>query len=176
MLAGMTWRSFLLPKPRPFIVRLAVLAGMLPILGRLGGGFWLLDLCNHFQVRYAVLLALAVVALLCLKARRHAAVAALFLIVPLIRLGPLFLPVKSAGPAVAVRVVAFNVLSANTRHADTVGWIRAADPDVVFLPEVDPSWAAGLQPLRASHPHAIEHIVAGNFGFAFFSKRPILRH
>jgi endonuclease/exonuclease/phosphatase (EEP) superfamily protein YafD len=174
MLPGMTPRSLLLPKPRPFIARLAALAGVFPIAGWLGGGHWLLDLFNHFQAQYAVFIALAVIVLLALKSFRLAAISAAFLIVPVVRLAPSILGDGGTPTGTPVRVAAFNVLTANTRYADAVAWLRATDPDVIFLPEVDPAWAAGLEPLKGSHPHAIEHFVEGNFGFAFFSKLPIV--
>lgn len=174
MLLRMTWRTFLLPKPRPFIARLAVLAGLFPILGWLGGGFWLFDLFNHFQVQYAVVLLTAVVALLCLKSWQLAAFAAAFLIVPVARLCPLYFGGFEKPIGTPLRFATFNVLSANTRFGDAVNWIRMTQPDVIFLPEVDPAWAVGLRPLRESHPHVIEHVVEGNFGFALYSKLPIV--
>jgi endonuclease/exonuclease/phosphatase (EEP) superfamily protein YafD len=172
----MNWRSFLLPKPAPFIARLAVLVGCFPILGWLGGGFWVLDLFNHFQVQYAVLLTAATAALAVMKSFRLAALSAAFLIVPLVRLAPCVLGGAGKDGGTGLRVATFNVLTANTRYQDAVNWIREADPEVIFLPEVDPVWAEALRPLRATHPHAIEHPVEGNFGFAFYSKLPIVAH
>lgn len=172
---SMKWRNLILPKPKALVLRLAVLGGFLPILGWCGGGYWPLDLFNHFQWQYAALLAVAVVSLLCLKAWKLAAFAAAFLVIPLLRIhlgtrNPINQPV--AGPA--LRFTCFNVLTANTRYQDVVNWIRQTDPDVIFLPEVDELWAEKLRPLSASHPHVIEHPVEGNFGFACYSKLPIL--
>ncbi|HEY1120844.1 MAG TPA: endonuclease/exonuclease/phosphatase family protein [Haloferula sp.] len=169
----MKWRSFLLPKPAPFIARVAVLVGCLPIVGWLGGSYWLVDLFNHFQVQYAVFLTIAVVALLALKSFRLAALAGAFLIVPLTRLAPCFVGGSSGPAGKTLRIATFNVLTANNRYDDAVKWIRETDPDVIFLPEVDEVWARNLSPLLASHPHAIKHIVQGNFGFALYSKLPI---
>ncbi|WP_035602234.1 endonuclease/exonuclease/phosphatase family protein [Haloferula sp. BvORR071] len=172
----MTWRSVLMPKPKPFIARLAVIAGILPIVGWLGGSYWLLDLFNHFQWQYAGALAIAVICLGCWKAWRLALLTALFLAVPLVRLAEPSLP-SLHKPAIgaSLRFASFNVLTANERYADAVSWIRETDPDVIFLPEVDEVWAEHLKPLLASHPHAVEHIVEGNFGFACYSKLPILK-
>ncbi|RYD62723.1 MAG: hypothetical protein EOP83_13880 [Verrucomicrobiaceae bacterium] len=170
----MNWRSSLLPKPAPFITRVAVLVGCLPILGWLGGSYWLFDLINHFQVQYAVFLTIAAMVLLALKSFRLAALASVFLILPLARLAPCFVGGTSSTVEMTLRVAAFNVLTANTRYDDAVKWIHETDPDVIFLPEVDEAWADALYPLRASHPHVIEHIVEGNFGFALYSKLPIV--
>jgi endonuclease/exonuclease/phosphatase (EEP) superfamily protein YafD len=169
----MKWRSSFLPKPAPFIARVAVLVGCLPILGWLYASHWFFDLFNHFQVQYAVFLTMAAAALLALKSFRLAALAGAFLIVPLARLAPCFIGGSSGTTVATLRIATFNVLTANKRYDDAVKWIRETDPDVIFLPEVDEVWASTLSPLQASHPHVIEHIVEGNFGFALYSKLPI---
>ncbi|WP_367873483.1 endonuclease/exonuclease/phosphatase family protein [Luteolibacter sp. Populi] len=171
----MNWRAFILPKPKPFLARLAVLAGLLPIAGWLGGSYWLLDLFNHFQIQYAVFLGIAVLVLLCLKAWRLAALSAVFMIVPVVRIGTCLMPLKETPVGTPLRFASFNVLTSNSRYDDAVAWIRSIDPDVIFLPEVDEVWSAKLKPLLASHPHAVEHLVEGNFGFACYSKLPILK-
>jgi len=81
----MDLRSLLLPKPAPFIARVAVLVGCLPIVGWIFGSHWLFDLFNHFQVQYAVFLTISVAVLLALKSFRLAALAGVFLLVPLPR-------------------------------------------------------------------------------------------
>jgi endonuclease/exonuclease/phosphatase (EEP) superfamily protein YafD len=174
----MKWRAVILPQPRGLLLRLALLTGVFPVIGWIGGGsHWVLDLFNHFLVQAAVVIALLTTVLLGLRAWKHAAVAALCGIVPLVRLAPSFIGRDTPPPdAVPLRVATFNVLSANTRYADAVKWIRDTDPDVIFLPEVDPDWALALRPLRASHPHVVEHLVEGNFGFALYAKLPVVEH
>ena len=167
--------SLLLPKPGPFFLRLAVLIGIMPLIGWLGGSFWVLDLFNHFQIQYAVLIGICVIGLLWVKAFRLAGIAAVILLIPMARLFPLFIGPMQKPIGTPIRVANFNVLTANTRYADAVKWIRETDPDVIFLPEVDEVWADALSPLKETHPHFIEHIVEGNFGFALYSKLPILK-
>ncbi|MCW1914076.1 endonuclease/exonuclease/phosphatase family protein [Luteolibacter sp. GHJ8] len=172
----MKWRSFLLPKPKALVLRLAVLGSLLPILGWCGGSYWLLDLFNHFQWQYAGLLGIAVIALLLMRQWRFAAVAGILLCIPLLRihLGTRSVPQKPS-PGSPMKFTCFNVLTANQGYEDVVRWIRETDPDVIFLPEVDEVWAGKLRPLLESHPHAVEHPVEGNFGFACYSKLPILQ-
>ena len=170
----MSLRSFFLPKPRPFIARIGVLIGLIPIIGWLGGSVWLLDLFNHFQLQYAGLLALLVIVLLCLKSWRLATLLAVFLAVPLARIAPVLLNPTKPIPGTPLRFASFNVLTSNNRYDDAVKWIRETDPDAIFLPEVDEVWADALSPLRESHPHFIDYPVEGNFGFAFYSKLPIV--
>lgn len=157
------------------IVRLAVLAGIFPLVGWLGGSYWLLDLFNHFQLQYAAFIGFCLVILLYLKAWRLALVVAVVLMLPAVRIGASLWPAKEEAGGTTLRIANFNVLTSNTRYADALAWIRATDPDVIFLPEVDEVWAAELKSLLASHPHAVEHLVEGNFGFACYSKLPILK-
>ena len=170
----MSLRGLLFPKPGPFVARMAVLAGVLPVIGWIGGKVWLLDLFNHFQVQYAAVLTLCLMALLVLKSWRLVALVALFMAVPLVRIAPLF-PAGGAEPqGTAMRFATFNVLTSNQRYDEALKWIRETDPDVIFLPEVDETWAGALAPLRDSHPYFIDYPVEGNFGFAFYSKLPIV--
>lgn len=172
----MTWRGFLLPKPAPLLARAAVLTGLFPILGLLGGTFWALDLFNHFQRQYFLILLLTTLALLTLRSFRLAALSAAMLVIPLARIAPTWINPTPDPGSPSLRVAAFNVLSANRSHDDTLAWIRQTDPDLIFLPEVDPVWSVALKPLLATHPHSIDHIIEGNFGFALYSKLPILEH
>jgi len=68
------------------------------------------------------------------------------------------------------------VLFTNTRYADTLRWVQAIDPDIAFFPEVNPLWEAALAPLKATMPHCITEAQPHNFGFAVFSKYPIIEH
>ncbi len=159
-----------------FYLVLAVLAGVFPVAGWLGGGFWLFDLFNHFQLQYAGFLAAMLVLLLCRKAWRRAALAGLFLMVPLARIVPMLLPSGEVATWQSLRVASFNVLTSNTRHADAVSWVRKTDPDFIFFPEADETWAQGLKPLSDAYPYVVVHPGRGNFGFVFYSKWPVLDH
>ena len=166
----MTLRA-LLPKPRTFIAAVAVMAGLLPIIGWLGGGFWFFDLFNHFQFQYAGFLAICVIVLLGMRVFRHAALAALFLIVPLVRVVPCYLPAdKTATLPSAVRVASFNVLVSNRRHKDAIGCVMESRPDIVYFTETTPEWSEALEELKDVYPHVIDE----GSGFAFYSRLPIL--
>jgi len=164
----------LLPRLATLFALIAVFTGLFALAGWLGGSYWLLDLANHPQIQYAAVLAVCVVVLLCLKSFRLAAMAGVFLLLPVARLAPCLLPSMEKPVGTPLKFATFNVLSANTRYADAVTWIRQTDPDVIFLPEVDPGWSQGLKPLEQTHPYVIEHIVEGNFGFALYSKLPVI--
>ena len=159
------------------VVLLSLLGGAASLLGLGGGQWWIFDLCNHFQAQYFGFQTLCLVGLSGMRRFRWALLPAALLVLPGWYLAPYFLPHAAAPPLVRpLRVVSFNVLFTNTRYADTVRWVQQSDPDIAFFPEVTPHWADGLAPLQASMPHSIIHAATHNFGFALFSKHPILHH
>ncbi|MCW1923258.1 endonuclease/exonuclease/phosphatase family protein [Luteolibacter arcticus] len=169
----MNWPSFL-PKPRLLVAAAASLTGSLPIIGWIGGAFfWPLDLFNHFQVQYALVLLLTTVVLLCLKSRRAAIMSAALLLVPLARIVPSHVAPDSKKPVgVPVRVASFNVFVSNDRYDDTLNWVREAAPDFIYFTETTEIWANELERLGDVYPHSIEE----GTGFAFYSKLPITSH
>ena len=153
---------------------LAVVVGLLPVVGWLGGGwFWFLDLFNHFQYQFAWVLLLLVAALLVMKSRRMAVVAALLLLIPVGRIIPGYLPSKG-GPAekTGIRITSYNVQASNREHGRSIEWVKATQPMAIYFTEVDEEWSEALKELEGIYPHWI------NDGpdFAFFSKFPIVRH
>lgn len=154
-----------------------VLGGMVSLLGLAGRWSWVLDLGSHFQAQYFGFQLLCGIAWLLLKQFRWALVAGVFLAVPTIQLAPYYVhaavPTSRSQP---LRVMSFNVLSDNRRHAETVAWVRQIDPDLAFFPEVSPAWKSALEPLQATLPHCLVHPQPDNFGWAVFSKYPILEH
>lgn len=151
------------------------LGGVASVVGLLGAWSWVFDLGSHFQAQYFGFQLLCGVAFLLLKQWRWALVAGGFLSLPAVKLVPYYLPQPAtAAGTQPLRVLSFNVLSSNTRHADTLAWVRQTDPDLAFFSEVTAAWEAGLEPLRATLPYRIAHPQEDNFGLAVFSKHPIL--
>lgn len=152
---------------------LAVLAaGLMVVLGWVGGGWWLLDLLNHFQVQFTWFLGLCAVLLLLMKSPRLALVATLLMILPLLRAAPAFAKPSPAGSGNSnkVRVASFNVLMINRDHEATIRWTRETSPDAVFFTEVDNIWLKALHALDDAYPHVVED----GSGVALYSKFPVL--
>lgn len=169
----MNWRYLLLPKPRQLILRVSLMAALFPLVGWLGGGYWLFDLFNHFQYQYLAFLFCALVLLLAIKARREAAIVAMLLLLPLSRIVPCyFSPADAATTPTPIRVASFNVLVSNHRHEDALRWVRESRPDCVYFSETTDQWAKALEALAQDYPYSIEE----KSGFAFYSKLPITRH
>ncbi len=159
------------------VVLLSLVGGGVSLLGLGGAHWWIFDLCSNFQGQYFGFQVLCLLGLLVLRRFRWALLPAVFLILPCWNLAPYCIPQKDA-PLLSrpLRVLSFNVLLTNTRYADTLHWVQQTNPDIAFFPEVTPSWALGLDPLKTTMPHSIIHAETLNFGFALFSKYPIVGH
>jgi len=144
--------------------------GILPILGWVGGSFWLFDLLNHFQIQYAWFLLFCGLLLLLRKAFRAAALAGVLMLVPATRIVPWYFPPAAVlGGKGSIRLTSFNVLASNRDHAAVLEWTRQSAPHAIYFTEVSEEWTEALRDLEEIYPHAI------NDGpdFAFFSKYPI---
>jgi endonuclease/exonuclease/phosphatase (EEP) superfamily protein YafD len=54
---------------------------------------------------------------------------------------------------VPARIVALNVLYANTQYEKVIGFLHAAHPDAAVLVEITPRWQRALEGLRAELPY-----------------------
>jgi endonuclease/exonuclease/phosphatase (EEP) superfamily protein YafD len=154
-----------------------VILSVLTATGFLGRMGWLPELTTHFRVQY--LASLAVLSL-AWAARRRWAGAAGFGLFTALNLAVVFpyLPTGSTEPPAVphrLRVMLLNVHTENTHYDRVLALVRAADPDVFILEEVDSFWLQALRELRASYPHTLQSPRDDNFGMALFSKTPIER-
>ena len=154
-----------------------VVGGLVSLAGLFGRASWVFDIGSHFQAQYFGFQLLCAAVFLLMGRFRWALLAGLFLITPSWQLVPYYLPPADlTGRDQPLRVMSFNVLSSNTQQAETVAWVRRVDPDLAFFPEVSPTWEAGLEPLKATMPHALTHPQDDNFGWALYSKHPIIEY
>jgi len=108
---------------------------------------WWLDVLANFRPQFLVGL---VASGLILFFTRFRAIAAAILFVAAINLGvvaPLFLgsPGESSPDAPVVRVMAFNLLSTNDHYGEVADYIRANQPDLVFLHESSLPWETAMK-------------------------------
>jgi endonuclease/exonuclease/phosphatase (EEP) superfamily protein YafD len=166
------WRSRIFS---PYaILRLSVLTAIAPLIGLYGRHHWFLDLFNHLQAQYFVALLLATVTLLAGKRRRFALVPGLLMLIPGVRLAPLYWPSPSAPSGDVLRVATFNPLGSSDRYSDVAAWVLKTDPDFIYLPEGNADWVEGLTPLEKRYPHDADFPIRGNIGHCFRSKHPII--
>ncbi len=145
------------------------------ILGTLGRHHWILDLASHFRFQYLAAFAAATIVFAASRRWKSALAAAAATTLVAISLAPYYLP-SSATPAspkgTPLKLITFNVNTANDRHAEVTDYLFRENADVVILLEVGPRWIEGLTPLHALYPHRYENPRRDNFGMAFFSKHP----
>ena len=158
------------------LVAAAGILATLPTVATLGARhWWVLDLTSHFRLQY--LIGLSVLALLLGMGRRWGALAvvsaALLLNTAVVL--PLYAsakPVAVAGEP-TVRLLLSNVLTGNDQFAKVRDLIRAADPDLVALQEVDLRWETALAELADRYPHRVAQPRGDNFGIMLLSKLPL---
>lgn len=135
-------RRFVLDK----LALLGTIVTATTVLGFAGSWWWVLDMCAHFRVQYAALLLLIVAASAALKGWRWALVFAVPLLLNLATIVPLyFAPPTTPAGNVALRLLHFNVYTANTERARVIDYLLAADVDAIFLQEVDARWIKDLE-------------------------------
>jgi endonuclease/exonuclease/phosphatase (EEP) superfamily protein YafD len=163
---------------RLLLAGFAVLAGALSLVGFAGRLSWRADLFSHFRPQYFLVLSVFAALLFAARMKKTAAGAgalaalngALVLQVYLPPSPPRAPPSSSEGTP--LRAMMVNVYTANQEHTRVLDYIRAEDPDVVLLTEIDGHWLAALRDLESSHPHWIAEPDLGNFGIALYSRIP----
>jgi endonuclease/exonuclease/phosphatase (EEP) superfamily protein YafD len=152
-----------------------MLLGLATVLGFFGSFWWLFDLAAHFRFQYLGALLLLFVVSLILRRRKLALLCAVFGLINAAVILPLWQPDKSAIPSAGqrLRVLTFNVHTANGNKTGVLEVIRAAKADVVALQEVDGEWMDALKLLRAEFPFIVEEPREDNFGICVFSRLPI---
>lgn len=131
------------------MILIALPAGLLTLVSVaafFGRWSWWLDILANFRVQYAVALLAASAWLLLGQWRRTAAVSFAGALVNLAVVLPLFLGAGTTpAPTEPLRIMSFNLLSSNERFADVISYIRAEDPDVVFLHEASRPWELAME-------------------------------
>lgn len=161
---------------RPKISGLLQVAAILPatffLLGFLGRQHWVLDLLSHFRAQYAAALLLCGLAFLALRHGKSAKASLLAGVVVLATFLPLQRTASPAPGTTPLKLVSYNVNTANTRHDDVLRFLENEDADVIFLMEVNDAWVNSLRPLEARYPHRLISTREDNFGIALYSKKP----
>jgi endonuclease/exonuclease/phosphatase (EEP) superfamily protein YafD len=122
------------------------------VLAFAGAIDWRIDLLNHFRFQYALVLSLATIGSLLLRAWKTGGVFIASLMINLVVLAPLFInsdrvdEVASKRHAVAepLRLIAINVHTANRRFQAVINYVKSHQPEIVFFQETDAAWIGAL--------------------------------
>jgi endonuclease/exonuclease/phosphatase (EEP) superfamily protein YafD len=165
----------------PWLAALAAIAGILgTTAGFLGRMSWVLDLFSHFRPQYLVLLLVTAIVLVWYGHYPLAGASALFALLNLYQILPLYLPGASnkrhtptGYSGNAYRAVSINVLQDNQDYQRAASFIEESQPDILLLVEVNHAWLAALEPALDSLPFSIQEPRDDNYGIALFSRFPI---
>lgn len=147
------------------------------VIGLLEPFFAIFDLFNHFRLQAIIGTLMCVFIFLYLKDKKGIIACLIVLFFNVGIMGARLQEMKGIGPTkhgseASMSVIAFNVLTSNTRYADVISMIEKEDADAVLFFEVDQSWAEQLSPLEEIYAHSIKHPRPDNFGIIAFSKKP----
>jgi endonuclease/exonuclease/phosphatase (EEP) superfamily protein YafD len=149
--------------------------GAASLLGFLGRLDWTLDLFSHFRVQYLVLHFFALLAAWGVKRPRSVWVAGGFVIFHLWFIIPFYVPKRPVSiPGPTYRLLSANVLRDNPDFDRVRALIQTTDPDILLLQEMNQRWLDALS-LTADYPYQVTFPRDDYFGYAFFSKFPIVQ-
>jgi endonuclease/exonuclease/phosphatase (EEP) superfamily protein YafD len=146
--------------------------GALTLLGLLDRFSSYLELLTFFRVQYAALLLLAVVLAVALRLPRTALAALVLAGVNLAIVAPTWVssetqPATGSG---SLSLLMVNLQAGNNQHADVARLIAEANPDVVGLIELTPTWAAALAPTLSRFPYRVVIPEEGAYGIGLYSR------
>ena len=165
-------------RPSGLLVTAGVVLVTLSLIGFLDRLYWAAELATHFRVQYALGLLFIGLALMLARRRRPAAVFTVISMILLATIAPLYFPHPPDVPqdAPRFRVYMQNVLSSNETKEEVLQAIRAANPDVIVLMEVNDDWMRVLKPLMDEvYTFSVTEPRADNFGIALLSRLPLER-
>jgi endonuclease/exonuclease/phosphatase (EEP) superfamily protein YafD len=172
------WRQL----PAAALWAATLVVGLFTIAGFGARYWWRCEQLCHFRVQYFWLLAASTIVYLIARQRRRTLFVGLLAAVNAAAIFPLYLPNtriqchdNRAAELVPLRLMAFNVHSANRRRAEVLAYVRDKRPDVAIFLEVSTEWTSAIETLAPDYPY--RHIVPrrDNFGIAIISRQPWAR-
>lgn len=154
---------------------LAVLVTIPAVASIFGGSHHLFELTSHFRLHYAAAFALLLLIFLLIRQWRWSVFATIGVIANAAPAVPwITAPTPPPAPdSTPLRVLLSNVHTANTNTQPLLDLIRAEQPDLIVLEEVDDRWAAELKTLDASYPTSRTVPREDNFGIGIWSRIPL---
>jgi endonuclease/exonuclease/phosphatase (EEP) superfamily protein YafD len=145
--------------------------GALTVFGLLDRFSSYLELFTFFRLQYAALLLLALVLAVALRLPRMALAALVLAGVNLAIVAPTWVspetqPATGSG---SLSLLMVNLEAGNNQHADVARLIAEANPDVVGLIELTPTWATALAPTLSRFPYRKVKLEEGAYGIGLYS-------
>lgn len=124
----------------------AVALAVVTLAAFFGRWVWWLDVLANFRAQYVVALAILGLIVAMSKWRKTGYAILGVALVNLVVVLPLFIgsPADARIDADTLRVMSFNLLSDNEQYSEVIDYIRAIDPDLVFLHEASRPWEVAI--------------------------------
>lgn len=164
-------------RPWDLVVAAGAILSTATILAFMGGLWWFLDLFSHFRVQYFLGLLVVAVVLLFRRRLKVPLVFALFAVVNLFTIAPLYFGQEAQPGAISrsYRALLMNVNSQTGVPEKVAQAIRELDPDIVVLEEIDDPWLSALSGAMRAYPYSKAMPREDNFGIGLFSKYPLVQ-
>jgi len=134
----------------------------------------LAEISTHFRVWYALGAVVATILLAAGLRWRWAAAGLLVLVWHAAGIVPWYLPsppANASGPEIVL--LSANVNADNRSYDRFLALVAAEKPDIIFIQELSPSWAAALDALRVEYPHYVLTARTDYFGLGLYSRYPL---
>ena len=151
-------------------------AALFTVLSVFASLFLLGELLVHFKVFYLLGAAASAGAFALGRRWRWLVFAVLLVAIHLPGVLVWYLPVPDTPAGLVesnLRIVTANLLKSNLKHDLFLEFIEGADPDVIFIQELDDAWAESLHALDEDYPYNAVMPSPGDFGVALFSRIPL---
>jgi endonuclease/exonuclease/phosphatase (EEP) superfamily protein YafD len=132
----------------------------------------LLELMTHFRLQYLLGGLVAAIAYTLSKQKIGLLVALFCVGLNAIEIVPWYLPIERSRDR-DLRIMISNVMTSNHRYGDVIDYVRAENPDLLVIMEMDTVWQYHLEPLKSLLPYSISEPRSDNFGLAIYSKLPL---
>jgi endonuclease/exonuclease/phosphatase (EEP) superfamily protein YafD len=142
------------------------------LLAYLGEFDRLLELMTHFRLQLLLGGIVAAIAYALSKQKIGLWLALFCVGLNAIEIIPWYLPIERSSDR-DLRVMISNVMTSNRRYGDVINLVRAENPDLLVIMEMDLVWQYQLEPLKSLLPYSISEPRGDNFGLAIYSKLPL---
>jgi len=155
-----------------------ILTSLLSIISSYFHQVRLFELTSHFKLQYLIA-SIILLIFYTFKKRKFAAI--WFLALSIYNISFIVPWYLSATPNAAkslqeLKILHFNVYTANENYEQLVRLINEQSPDLISLQEVNQWWLNGINEIKKTYPYQVEIPRNDNFGIALYSKFPIVAH
>lgn len=152
---------------------IATLVSIFTLAGFIGRLWWVFDLFSHFRVQYCLILLSCALIFGMGRKEIAASLSGFFALVNLSLIAPLYIKRVPDQPGKRTyRVLLSNVLQHNHEYSKAVNFMRATNPDMMILVEVNQAWIDRLEPIRAELKYCHASLREDNYGVALLSRFP----